>query len=73
MLIAFLHQVVEMLNQAALISTEEKLIVLKQVLKSFLYCREHKNQMFNVYVVLFSILLLIGAGVDYQQGPFIAW
>uniref|UniRef100_A0A8C1TIB4 Symplekin n=1 Tax=Cyprinus carpio TaxID=7962 RepID=A0A8C1TIB4_CYPCA len=28
---AFLHQVVELLNQAALISTEEKLIVLKQV------------------------------------------
>ncbi len=48
-----------MLNQAALISTEEKLIVLKQVLKVFLYCCKHKNQMFSVhdYLGLFSIYL----------------
>jgi len=50
--IVFLPQVVELLNQAALISTEEKLIVLKQVLKFFPYCHKYIKIKCLVFMVM---------------------
>lgn len=71
----FAFQVVDLLNQAALISTDEKLTVLKQV------CSHFKNCVLDVIQLTFKsqigpqllIILVIEQSIDYSDDYLSNW